>query len=260
MPVLFDRRSERGPFDIIGDVHGCLEELQMLLDKLGYHKAGASYRHELGRRVIFLGDLGDRGPCCIQSIRTAMAMVHQDEALYVPGNHCKKLRGYLQGRNVQVKYGLEKTVEELQQLSPGEREIFSSEFLSFYHSAAPYLILDNGNLVVSHAGIKHTMIGRLDKRIESFCLYGDPTGEVTLEGLPVRRDWALNYRGTALVVYGHTPVEEPIFRNNTIDIDTGCAMGGKLTALRYPEREIVQVAAKQVYYVRPETKALSGVM
>lgn len=257
--MLFDKRNERGPFDIIGDVHGCLEELILLLNKLGYRKMGDSYRHPLGRKVIFLGDLGDRGPHCIQSILTAMAMVHQNDALYVPGNHCKKLRGYLQGRNVQVKYGLEKTVEELQQLSPIKREIFSNEFLAFYHSAAPYLILDNGNLVVSHAGIKQAMIGRLDKRIESFCLYGDPTGEVTPEGLPVRRDWALNYRGKALIVYGHTPVEEPIFKNNTIDIDTGCAMGGKLTALKYPEREIVQVAAKEVYYVRPEIKALSGV-
>ena len=255
----FNQKSEIGPFDIIGDIHGCLEELLMLFDKLGYVVTASSYRHPKGRRVIFLGDLGDRGPQCLQSIRTAMSMVHQGDALYVPGNHCKKLRGYLQGRKVQVKYGLEHTVEEFQQLSPIEREIFSAEFLDFYHAAAPYLILDHGNLVVSHAGIKEGMIGRLDKRIESFCLYGDPTGEVTPEGLPVRRDWAQNYRGKALIVYGHTPVEEPRFKNNTIDIDTGCATGGKLTALKYPERELVQIPAKKIYYVRPEQRALASV-
>jgi len=175
-----------------------------------------------------------------------MNMVYEGNALFVPGNHCNKLRKYLQGRNIQVKYGLEKTVEELQALSSIEREIFANEFLSFFNSAAHYLILDGGRLVVAHAGIKEDMIGRLNKRIEQFCLYGDATGEVTPEGLPIRRDWAKNYHGKALIVYGHTPVEEPQFRNNTIDIDTGCAMGGKLTALRYPERELVQVPAQRV--------------
>lgn len=254
----FDRRKEKGPFDIIGDVHGCFDELTELLVKLGYHKQNVSYRHPQGRRVIFLGDLGDRGPHCLKSIDLAMQMVHRGDALYVPGNHCKKLSKVLKGGKVQVKYGLEKTVEELAALSPPEREIFTNEFLSFYNAAHPYLILDDGNLVVAHAGIKEDMIGRLNKRVESFCLYGDPTGEVTPEGLPVRRDWAKHYSGKALVVYGHMPVEAPEFRNNTIDIDTGCAMGGKLTALRYPERQIVQVSAKEVYYIRPEMRALSA--
>lgn len=254
----FDRRKEKGPFDIIGDVHGCYEELEELLAKLGYQKQDAGYRHPLGRRVVFLGDLGDRGPHCLKSIRLAMEMVHQGIALYVPGNHCKKLSKVLKGNKVQVNYGLENTVEELSALSHMEREIFANEFLSFYQAAPPYMILDNGKLAVAHAGIKEDMIGRVNKRIESFCLYGDPTGEVTAEGLPVRRDWAKQYRGKALVVYGHTPVEVPEFRHNTIDIDTGCATGGKLTALRYPEREIVQVSAKEVYYIRPEKRTLAA--
>lgn len=255
----YDRRNEKGPFDIVGDVHGCYEELLSLLAKLGYQERNGRWQHPQGRRIVFLGDLGDRGPHCLKSIGLAMELVHQGVALYVPGNHCKKLSGYLQGRKVQVKHGLEKTVEELQQLGPLEREAFKQEFLAFYLNGSPYLILDRGNLVVSHAGIKEHMIGKMNKQIQSFCLYGDATGEVTPEGLPVRRDWAKEYRGKALVVYGHTPVETPEFRHNTIDIDTGCATGGQLTALRYPEREIAQVLAQRVYYVRPEQRALVGV-
>ncbi|AQS59552.1 metallophosphoesterase [Desulforamulus ferrireducens] len=246
----FNLSQEKGPFDIIGDVHGCLEELQELLALLGYRQKQGSFHHPEGRKAVYLGDLGDRGPHCLDSIKTAMKMVQQGDALYVPGNHCKKLNGYLTGRNVQIKYGLEKTVEEFLQLNATEKAAFTEEFTSFYQSAAPYLILDQGNLVVAHAGIKEHMIGKINKRIESFCLYGDTTGEVTPDGLPVRLDWAEHYRGKALIVYGHTPVEKPQFKNNTIDIDTGCAMGGHLTALRYPEREILQVAAKAVYYVR----------
>lgn len=255
----FDRKQEKGPFDIIGDVHGCYDELVELLGKLGYQKHQATYSHPNKRRVVFLGDLGDRGPFSLPSIRLAINMVHSGDALYVPGNHCRKLSKYLMGRNVQVKYGLEKTAEELQGLNQLDKETFTNRFLDFYNTAPLYLILDKGNLVVAHAGIKEEMIGRMNKRIESFCLFGDPTGEVTPEGLPVRRDWAKHYRGNALVVYGHTPVEVPEFKNNTIDIDTGCATGGKLTALRYPEREIVQVTARAVYYVRPEMRELTTV-
>lgn len=239
-----------GPFDIIGDVHGCCDELEMLLHRLGYHRTNNTWIHPGGRKVIFLGDLGDRGPRCLDSINLAMDMAHGGSALYVPGNHCKKLAGYLSGRRVQVSHGMENTVEELNSLTPLEREEFKARFLEFFYNAMPYLILDSGKLVVSHAGISQRMIGRLSKRIKEFCLYGDTTGEVTEEGLPVRRDWARVYRGQSLVVYGHTPVPVAEFRNNTIDIDQGCAIGGKLTALRYPEKEIVQVDALDNYYPR----------
>ena len=76
----------------------------------------------------------------------------------------------------------------------------------------------------------------------------ETTGETDEFGLPVRYNWAADYRGKALVVYGHTPVPEPLFLNNTVNIDTGCVFGGQLTALRYPERETVSVKARQTYY------------
>ncbi|MCL6610655.1 MAG: AAA family ATPase [Peptococcaceae bacterium] len=241
-----------GPFDIIGDIHGCCDELESLLEKLGYRKNNGVYAHPSGRTAIFLGDLGDRGNRCLDSINLVMDMVSAGHALYIPGNHCRKLHAYFSGRKIKVGHGLEKTLAEIERLSPSDRESLTGRFMEMYGSAQPYLVLDGGRLVVSHAGIRENMIGRLSRRIREFCLFGDTTGEFTEDGLPVRRDWASRYRGSALVVYGHTPVKEAVFRNNTIDIDQGCVLGGKLTALRYPEREIVQVEAGDVYYSRGE--------
>lgn len=240
----------KGPFDIIGDLHGCLEELKKLLVQLGYRRRFGYYYHPAGRKAIFLGDLTDRGPHSLKTFWLVKEMFDSGNALYVPGNHCRKLARYLEGRRLLLAHGSERIAAELESLPTDEREYFAAEFLRLYSEAPPYMVLDGGRLVVAHAGIKEEMIGRVDGRVRSFCLFGDTTGEVTEEGLPVRRDWARSYRGRALIVYGHTPVPVPEFVNNTIDIDQGCAMGGRLTALRYPEREIVQVGAERVYYER----------
>lgn len=238
-----------GPFDIIGDIHGCCDELETLLEKLGYRKTFNYYAHS-SRKAVFLGDLTDRGPRCLDSFWLVKSMVDSGNALYVPGNHCRKLYRYLVGKNIKLAHGLEKTAAELKRQPENEREYFRDEFTRLYREAPPYLILDGGKLVVSHGGIKEEMIGKVNERVRSFCLFGDTTGEITEDGLPVRRDWALEYGGEALVVYGHTPVPKAEFINNTINIDQGCVLGGKLTALRYPEREIVQVHALAAYYER----------
>jgi protein phosphatase len=174
-------------------------------------------------------------------------MVSAGSALYVPGNHCRKLHAYFRGRKIKISHGLEKTLEELERADKARRNSIAGRFLEIYERAAPYLILDDGKLVVTHAGIKEHMIGRLSERIRRFCLFGDITGGTGADGLPIRRDWASSYHGKALVVYGHTPVPGAEFRNNTIDIDQGCVLGGKLTALRYPELDIVQVDALDTY-------------
>ncbi len=243
-----------GPFDIIGDIHGCCDELERLLEKLGYVSMNSAYFHPAGRTAVFLGDLADRGPRCLDSMELALEMVSSGNALYVPGNHCRKLHAYFSGRKIKVGHGLEKTLDELSRASPSRRERLADRFMELYGNSLPYLLLDGGKLAVSHAGIRENMIGRLSGRIREFCLFGDTTGEVTGDGLPVRRDWAGQYHGSALVVYGHTPVREAVFRNNTINIDQGCVLGGRLTALRYPEREIVQVEAGDVYYSRSPLK------
>lgn len=248
-----------GPFDIIGDVHGCCDELEILLDRLGYIRTNNVFTHPAGRTAVFTGDLGDRGPRCLDTIELALNMVSAGSALYVPGNHCRKLHAYFQGRKIKISHGLEMTLEELEKAGRSRRDSIAGRFLEIYERALPYLVLDRGRLVVSHAGIKENMIGRLSGRIRRFCLFGDTTGEVDANGLPKRRDWASQYRGRSLVVYGHTPVPEAVLRNNTIDIDQGCVLGGKLTALRYPEMEIAQVEALDAYYTRGVMRSLAEV-
>lgn len=241
-------RPEHGPFDVIGDLHGCIEELTELLRKLGYIEQEGVYRHPEGRMAVFLGDLGDRGPDSVGCFRLVMRMHEAGSALYTPGNHCNKLMRALSGHRVNIGQGLQKTLDELAALPSGEREQVTRQIRDFIAAAPPYLILDGGKLVVAHAGIRADMIGKVSRRIVDFCLYGDVTGEVDEEGKPVRREWAREYRGKPLVVYGHQVHPEIAFVNNTINIDQGCVFGGKLTAFLYPEKETISVAAHHVYY------------
>ncbi|MYB72203.1 MAG: polynucleotide kinase-phosphatase [Gemmatimonadetes bacterium] len=246
-----DRREERGPFDIIGDVHGCCAELEALLDQLGYRIAGEKVEPPPGRKAVFVGDLVDRGPNAPGVLALVMRMVESGAALCVPGNHDARLVRALQGRKVQRTHGLEETLTQL----AGETAEFKKKVETFLGGLVSHYVLDGGALVVAHAGMKEEMAGRASGAVRAFALYGDVTGEEDEFGLPVRRDWAAEYRGRARVVYGHTPVAQPEWVNNAINIDTGCVFGGALTALRYPELELVSVPAKAQYSepVRPLT-------
>ncbi|MFL5803130.1 MAG: polynucleotide kinase-phosphatase, partial [Roseiflexaceae bacterium] len=270
-----DRRDEHGPFDIIGDIHGCYAELAELLAQLGYvqttdHRPPTTdHRHETadqsgdlrspvsgllspvsgllshpaGRKAIFLGDLVDRGPNVPGVLRLAMAMVAAGHALAVPGNHDVKLVKKLRGRDVQVAHGLAETLAQLD----AEPSAFREQVAAFLDGLISHYMLDDGRLVVAHAGLREELQGRASSKVRDFALYGETTGETDEFGLPIRYNWAAEYRGKATVVYGHTPVPEPEWLNQTINIDTGCVFGGRLTALRYPERELVSVPAGQVY-------------
>ena len=245
-----DLRDQTGPFDVIGDVHGCRAELRTLLAGLGYElitdelgrPAGA--HHPQGRRAIFVGDLVDRGPDTPGVLRLVIAMVRDGDALCVPGNHEHKLLRALRGANVRISHGL---AESLAQLA-GEQPEFRAEVESFLDGLISHYVLDGGKLVVAHAGLTERLHGRASGRVREFCLYGQTTGETDEFGLPVRYPWATEYRGRAMVLYGHTPVPDPEWVNGTLCLDTGCVFGGRLTALRYPEREIVSVPAAHVYY------------
>lgn len=247
-PLWNNRREETGPFDIIGDIHGCYRELTELLTKLGYVVGGSPdapiVTPPQDRRVIFVGDLVDRGPNSPDVLRLVMSMVQAGTALCVPGNHEAKLRKWLIGKNVNLSHGLAETVQQMA-LESAE---FRGEVSEFIYSLVSHYVLDGGRLVVSHAGLKESYQGRASGRVRQFCLYGETTGETDEFGFPVRYDWASEYRGKALVVYGHTPVPSAEWVNRTICLDTGCVFGGTLTALRYPERELVDVPAHEVYY------------
>ncbi len=246
-PLYCDKSYETGPFDIIGDIHGCFDELVILLKDLGYviNRVNGFYQvhHPDNRKVIFLGDLVDRGPKIVKVLDLVMDMVYNNIAYCVQGNHDNKLYRKLEGRNVQVKNGLEDSVEQLKD-KPEEYLFKVKEFLKHLES---HLIFDNYRLVVVHAGIKEEYIGRTSKEIRSYTLYGETTNETDEFGLPIRHLWAKDYKGRPLVLYGHTPNIEPLSLNNTINIDTGCVFGNKLTAYRYPEGEYVSVKALAQY-------------
>ncbi|MEN7546831.1 polynucleotide kinase-phosphatase [Rapidithrix thailandica] len=246
-PLWNNKKHEPGPFDIIGDIHGCFEELVTLLEKLGYRieKNDKNYQVQApeGRKAIFLGDLVDRGPNSPEVLRLVMSMVKSGLALCVPGNHDVKLLRKLNGKNVNLNHGLAETMEQL----ASEPEAFIQEIREFIHALVSHYVLDSGNLVVAHAGLREELQGRGSGAVRSFCMYGETTGEIDEFGLPVRYNWAREYKGKAMVVYGHTPVPEAEWLNNTIDIDTGCVFGGELTALRYPEKELVSVEAQKIY-------------
>ncbi|MET8579988.1 polynucleotide kinase-phosphatase [Streptomyces collinus] len=242
-----------GPFDIIGDVHGCSAELEALLTALGYDDGV----HPDGRTAVFVGDLVDRGPDTPGVLRRVMSMVRDGHALCVPGNHENKYGRFLKGRKVQHTHGLAETVEQME----GESEEFRAEVRRFLDGLVSHYVLDGGKLVVCHAGLPEKYHGRTSGRVRSHALYGETTGETDEFGLPVRYPWAEDYRGRAAVVYGHTPVPEATWLNNTICLDTGAVFGGKLTALRWPERELVDVPAERVWYepARPlRTEAPGG--
>jgi protein phosphatase len=247
-PLWNNLKQEHGPFDIIGDVHGCGDELVELLTKLGYEKTAAgAYKHPTGRKAVFVGDLVDRGPKIPEVVWLAMTMVKAGDAFCVPGNHDIKFVRAVWGKNVQITHGLE---DSLKQFAEADKNWhgFSRIAAEFLNKLVSHFVLDDGNLVVAHAGMKEEMQGRGSGKVRDFALYGETTGETDEYGLPVRYNWAAEYRGKAMVVYGHTPVAGPEWLNRTINIDTGCVYGGKLTALRYPEKELVWVPAHRTYY------------
>lgn len=245
LPAASDARDRTGPFDLIGDVHGCLEELLLLLATLGYRVRldalgrpdGAT--HPDGRTVVLLGDLVDRGPDVAGVLRLVLGMLATGDALAVLGNHDDKLRRALLGHDVAPNGGLDVSLQQL----AAEPDAFRAEVLAMLGALPAHLQLDGGRLVVAHAGLAERYHGHESARVRALCLHGPTTGATDERGLPDRVPWADDYRGAAAVVHGHTPTAVREWRNGTVCIDGGCVVGGALVALRYPERAFVEVPA-----------------
>lgn len=241
------------PFDLIGDVHGCIRELRQLLEQLGYEPEGEGYSHRDGRRLVFVGDLVDRGPGVAEVLQIALAMHAAGTALLVVGNHDEKFLRWLRGRHVHITFGLHETIMSLQALPAQEGETVRARATALFANAPSYLLLDGGRLVVTHGAILDPMIGTWNEDVARYCMYGDVIGH-TAHGKPMRRDWgaARDIRSAGgeqapRIVYGHNVVPTLRWVNRTVDIDTGCVYGGHLSALRYPECEFVQVPAERAY-------------
>lgn len=231
-------------FDIIGDIHGCYDEFMELLKLLGYKKEKNAYFHPDGRILISVGDLVDKGEKNLKTLDFWMNQVNYGGGFWIHGNHCDKLYRYFMGKKVSITHGLERTISELDALSEEKRFEWKSRYISCYDSQCYYLLLDKKRLAVVHGGLKEEYIGKFSNKIKSICLYGETTGKFDKCGKPERINWAEQYKGNTFIVYGHTVTQQPKIINNTVDIDQGCVYGGKLTALRYPEIEFVQVQGK----------------
>ncbi len=239
-------KQEKGPFDIIGDVHGCYDELVTLINELGYEQTDGLYKHPAGRKLVFVGDLVDRGPKTPEVLRLVMNHVYADLAFCVPGNHDAKLLKWLNGRDVTIAHGLQESIDQLQRETPA----FRNDIKKFIDGLISHYVFDGGNLVVAHAGLREEMHDAAAPVLYgSFACMAKPPVKLMSLAYRVRYNWAAEYKGKAMVVYGHTPVPEPQWLNRTIDIDTGCVFGGKLTALRYPEKELVSVPSSSEYAV-----------
>lgn len=225
---------DTGPFDIIGDIHGCCDELEELLKLLG-----------ADRKKVFVGDLVDRGPRVLDAVNLVRNLIEKNGAHCVQGNHDDKFARWLAGHRVTISHGLDTSIADVEAHVKTQQD--REQLRRFLAGLPTHVVLDGGNLVVAHAGIREDMIGRSGEKVRVFTLYGDVTGEKDEYGLPVRRDWAANYSGKATIVYGHTPIPKPAWKNRTLNIDTGCVFGGALTALRYPEMELVSVKARRQY-------------
>ena len=241
----------KGSFDVIGDVHGCYEELVLLIEKLGYHlaRAAAGYKldHPENRKLGFVGDLVDRGPRNAECLALVMDLVEAGSAICVPGNHDDKLRRALLGRKVQIGEALAHTLEQVR--ARGAQ--FVQRTLDFLTALPYHQVVDDGRLALVHAALPQKFIGTpITDKSRARTLYGETTGKTDANGYPERLDWTRKYAGKPLVVYGHTPVFQPYQNNHTVNVDTGCVFGNRLTALRYPEAEFVSVEALDLYSAR----------
>ena len=243
-PFAVDQRHRTGPFDVIGDVHGCIDELEDLLRVLGYETdASANWGSPEGRTAVFVGDFVDRGPSNAGVLRVAMQMVATAGALAVPGNHDVRLEEHLAGEPVPLIYGLAETVAELRR----EPEAFRRDVLTFLQQLPGHVVLDGGRLVVAHTGLAESFHGRDDAATRTLAAFGVLDEDMDPVDHAKRHAWIRDYSGTAAVAYGHTPMKEAVWHRNTADIDTGCPFGWRLTALRWPERTFVSVPARKAY-------------
>lgn len=236
-------------FDVIGDVHGCYEELVALLGDLGYAWHRESLVPPAGRQVVFVGDLVDRGPDVVEVVRLVMAAVRGGVALAVRGNHDERLARALAGETVKGSASLDVSLTQLARVPPTERE----DIRRFLGGLPARLALDDGRLLVVHAG---ELKSDDPEERERFNVWGGATGRVNAAGVKERVDWVSGYAGSALIAYGHTPVLAPEWRGHTVNLDTGVVFGGQLSALRYPELEVVSVPARRAYASTAHWRAL----
>ena len=219
----------KGRLIAIGDIHGCHREFEDLLDKLALEKRD---------RIVLLGDLVNRGPDSAKVI--ALAREHATVSLL--GNHELRLLNY---RKTGDPTHLKKTdYETLKQLNHKDWAYMSAMPLTF-HDATHNVVLVHGGFLPGQPWRRQP--ARIVTRIQ--VVTKDGTAGKSSEA-PAAPHWSELWSGPPFVIYGHTPRPEVSRLKWSLGIDTGCVMGGSLTACILPEKRIVQVRAREKYYQR----------
>jgi predicted kinase len=253
-------------WDIIGDIHGCMEELCELLARLGYEiEVHTTFPlraiHPYGRRIAFVGDITDRGPFNDAALAAVKSLVDAGDAVCVQGNHDNKLGRALKGNKVKIGHGLQGTLDQLNEFAPPEAQAEYKDFLINLPYQLTLTVPGQSipeSVVISHAGIPRYMVGRNDKTAQSHAIYGDVKGHGD-DGFPIRSEaWVSswpNQRGQPWQVHGHTVTDNAFGDRDyrVVNVDSGCVFGGKLTAFRFPEVTLVQVDALKTYHEREKS-------
>jgi hypothetical protein len=247
-------------YDIVGDVHGCMDELLALVRRAGYQVAPfdpdasdpIEVVHPKDRILVFAGDLTDRGPKSDQVLRMVIGMIKAGTGLSVMGNHDWKLLRYLRGADVKINNGLATTIEQLdkhpQALRDAVRDLLE---LTPHQVRLPlpegHPRYADGYMTVVHGAAPRHHQDVADKNSFSRGIFGYPTGKTGADGGIERQDWALDYDGLRTVVHGHTPMAKVREKNRVICLDTGCVFGGHLTMYQVDTGDLLLEPARMNY-------------
>ena len=208
---------------VIGDVHGCSDELEELILKLQLAPED---------KLIFVGDLINKGP---QS-RKVLEIVTKLKAICLLGNHELGFLKYLESNQFPRRSQFEEVITDLGHDLPKWRAWMKG--LPTFYETEQFLIV--------HAGI---IPGVKVQDIPANIITRVRTWDGSGKDLNNKKDppWYDFYAGDKLIVYGHWANQGLLIRENTIGLDSGCVWGGALTAVILPERKIVQVKSKRAY-------------
>lgn len=251
-------------FDIIGDIHGCYDEMLQLLKTLGYEQQNDLYIHPAGRRLISVGDIMSRGPKSIATMQFWLKQTEANLSFMTDSNHGWKIARWLRGQQVTLNHGDELVEQEFiayeQSHSAEETTDLKKRFAHMLLNAPSHYILtqnDRTKAIVTHAGIKDHYISKQSKVISDFCRYGDIQQTDRLSK-PIRGDWFINHKTSELIIWGHDVKVQPFKANRTINIDQGVVFGGELTALQFPELKFKSIKAFNNYVGMKENPILEA--
>ena len=204
----------------IGDIHGCMDKLRSLIDKIDI-----DFDHDT---LVFLGDYIDRGSGSFEVVEYLIDLKKKyPKIVFLKGNHEDMLEKYINGpdKYTYLLNGGQQTLESYMKKSSSGIPVIPHKHLKFFESLA--LFYETDNYIFVHAGLR-----------ENIPLNMQECDDI----LWIRGEFILSdYDFGKQVVFGHTPLTEPLVQPNKIGIDTGAVYGNKLTCIKLPALEFYSV-------------------